>query len=162
MWLLSYLSILTVSWAVHRLRVSNAVSSSAPLSEPAQKIAVNNTDDLEKKSDEQIDIIPPHEIVVYQEDEKFEWREVIRGMFALSMTNKLVIIVVSYKIAFKDPQVWMTAISYMGIIISLYSFSLFLYVRKTLFYTSLLTMPFRPSIVTGLGFSGEAAQLHTG
>ncbi|KAJ7498941.1 MFS transporter [Mycena latifolia] len=61
---------------------------------------------------------------VYMLDEQFEWREVIRGL--------------------TDFQAWVTGIAYLGLIVSLYSFSLFL-----------------PTIVAGLGFSGKSAQLHT-
>jgi len=57
-------------------------------------------------------------------EEKLEWREVVRGL--------------------TDFQTWVTGIAYMGLIVSLYSFSLFL-----------------PTIVTGLGFEGKSAQLHT-
>ncbi|KAJ7638796.1 MFS general substrate transporter [Roridomyces roridus] len=57
-------------------------------------------------------------------DERFEWREIIRGL--------------------TDLQAWVTGIAYLGIIVSLYSFSLFL-----------------PTIVSGLGFTGKSAQLHT-
>jgi len=63
-------------------------------------------------------------IEVTQEVEVFEWREVRRG--------------------FMDVQLWLTSFAYLGLITSLYSFSLFL-----------------PTIVSGLGFSGEHAQLQT-
>ncbi|XP_006460083.1 hypothetical protein AGABI2DRAFT_66982 [Agaricus bisporus var. bisporus H97] len=58
------------------------------------------------------------------EDEVFEWREVVRG--------------------FLDIQVWLTGLAYFGLIISLYSYSLFL-----------------PTIISGLGYSGAQAQLRT-
>jgi len=61
---------------------------------------------------------------VHMMDEHFEWREVIRGL--------------------TDFQAWVTGIAYLGLIVSLYSFSLFL-----------------PTIVAGLGFTGKSAQLHT-
>jgi len=64
------------------------------------------------------------ETVITQEAEAFEWREVRRG--------------------FLDVQMWLTAIAYLGLITSLYSFSLFL-----------------PTIVSGLGATGEHAQLQT-
>ncbi|KIK68185.1 hypothetical protein GYMLUDRAFT_216829 [Collybiopsis luxurians FD-317 M1] len=56
--------------------------------------------------------------------EMFEWREVIRGA--------------------TDIQTWLTGIAYFGLIVGLYSYSLFL-----------------PTIVAGLGYTGSAAQLHT-
>ncbi|KAF9534345.1 MFS transporter [Crepidotus variabilis] len=57
-------------------------------------------------------------------EEKFEWYEVVRG--------------------FKDIQTWLTGFAYFGLLVSLYSYSLFL-----------------PTIVSGLGYSGSQAQLHT-
>ncbi|KAK7061707.1 MFS general substrate transporter [Favolaschia claudopus] len=61
---------------------------------------------------------------VHLTDEKFEMYEVIRGL--------------------TDFQTWCTGVAYGGLIVSLYSFSLFL-----------------PTIVAGLGYSGKDAQLHT-
>lgn len=58
------------------------------------------------------------------DEEYFEWREVIRGI--------------------TDIQTWLTGLAYFAILVSLYSYSLFL-----------------PTIMTGLGYSGSAAQLHT-
>ncbi|KJA24661.1 hypothetical protein HYPSUDRAFT_38748 [Hypholoma sublateritium FD-334 SS-4] len=58
------------------------------------------------------------------EEEQFEWREVIRGI--------------------TDIQVWFSGLGYFGLLVSLYSYSLFL-----------------PTIVAGLGYSGSPAQLHT-
>ncbi|KAG6899517.1 hypothetical protein C0993_009573 [Termitomyces sp. T159_Od127] len=43
-----------------------------------------------------------------------------------------------------DIQTWLTGVAYLGLLVSLYSYSLFL-----------------PTIVSGLGYSGGAAQLHT-
>nr|VWO95190.1 Ras GTPase activator [Ganoderma boninense] len=88
---------------------------------PPSRSAMSERVDLEKPSETKLEVHTPDLVV---EDELFEWGEVLRGV--------------------KDPQVWMTAISYMGIIVSLYSFSLFL-----------------PTIVSGLGYSGSQAQLHT-
>ncbi|KAG6850879.1 hypothetical protein H0H93_007497 [Arthromyces matolae] len=56
--------------------------------------------------------------------EPFELQEVIRGL--------------------SDIQAWLTGTAYLGVIVSIYSYSLFL-----------------PTIVAGLGYSGGAAQLHT-
>ncbi|THH28468.1 hypothetical protein EUX98_g5715 [Antrodiella citrinella] len=44
----------------------------------------------------------------------------------------------------KDVQVWLTGFSYMGVLVSMHSYAYFL-----------------PTIVTGLGYSGEVAQIHT-
>ncbi|KAH9918200.1 MFS general substrate transporter [Epithele typhae] len=115
------------TFAVRRLRISHGVTTSAPLSEPAQRItgAPTSEKDLEKATETRVES-PSAEpaVVVESEDEKFEWGEVVRGLL--------------------EPQVWMTAVSYLGIIVSLYSFSLFL-----------------PTIVSGLGYSGPEAQLRT-
>ena len=64
---------------VWRFRVAQAIVAGAPLSEPAQKITAEMVEgDLEKDSDVRIEAAQaPY--VVHQEDEKFEWREVIRG-----------------------------------------------------------------------------------
>jgi len=59
-----------------------------------------------------------------EQEEVFEWREVFRGVWEI--------------------QVWLTGIAYFGLIVSLYSYSLFL-----------------PTIVAGLGYAGSSAQLHT-
>ncbi|KAF7793683.1 hypothetical protein EIP86_004798 [Pleurotus ostreatoroseus] len=108
------------AFAVYRFHEAQSVISGAPLSEPAQKIIAEDEriQDLEKESETRIETRPVQGAIVHEEDERFEWREVIR--------------------------VWLTAIAYMGIIVPLYSFSLFL-----------------PTIVSGLGFTGESAQLHT-
>ncbi|KAH9938279.1 MFS general substrate transporter [Fomitopsis serialis] len=110
-------------FALNRFREENNIAASAPLSEPAQRINVAGAQ-LEKVDEVQVETLTTHSIAqsVNQEDEQFEWLEVVRGI--------------------KEPQVWMSALSYLGIIISLYSFSLFL-----------------PTIVAGLGYSGGQAQL---
>ncbi|KAI0650303.1 MFS general substrate transporter [Trametes meyenii] len=110
-------------FALHRLRLSHGVTMSAPLSEPSQRITMTEVE-VEKGTDVKVEERPETTAVVDPQDERFEWGEVMRGV--------------------KDPQVWMTAVAYMGIIVSLYSFSLFL-----------------PTIVAGLGYAGGAAQLHT-
>ncbi|KAI1789554.1 MFS general substrate transporter [Ganoderma leucocontextum] len=109
-------------FALKRLRTPFGVTSTGPLSGPSQPV-VNENADPEKPSETKMDVHTPG-TAVHTEDERFEWGEVLRGI--------------------KDPQVWMTAVAYMGIIVSLYSFSLFL-----------------PTIVVGLGYSGGQAQLHT-
>ncbi|KAI0751640.1 MFS general substrate transporter [Daedaleopsis nitida] len=111
-------------YALTRLRTSFGVTTTAPLSEPSQSITANSNADPEKSSQTKVEVHTSQENVVHTEDENLEWGEVLRGV--------------------TDPQVWMTAISYLGIIVSLYSFSLFL-----------------PTIVAGLGYAGSAAQLHT-
>ncbi|KAJ7179140.1 MFS transporter [Mycena filopes] len=73
---------------------------------------------------EHVDSPSPEAKPIHMMDEKFEWSEVIRGL--------------------TDLQAWITGIAYLGLIVSLYSFSLFL-----------------PTIVAGLGYKGKSAQLHT-
>ncbi|KAJ7276379.1 MFS transporter [Mycena haematopus] len=73
---------------------------------------------------EHADSPTPQAKPIHMMDEKFEWSEVIRGL--------------------TDFQAWVTGIAYLGLIVSLYSFSLFL-----------------PTIVAGLGYTGKSAQLHT-
>ncbi|RDX55469.1 MFS general substrate transporter [Lentinus brumalis] len=114
-------------FALARLRTAFGVTTTAPLSEPSQRITRPSTDPekADEKADEAtLEVHTTEQLVVNAEDERFEWGEVLRGV--------------------KDPQLWMTALSYMGIIICLYSFSLFL-----------------PTIVAGLGYTGSEAQLHT-
>ncbi|KAI0347207.1 MFS general substrate transporter [Trametopsis cervina] len=108
------------AFAVWRFRQAAAVTDDAPLSEPSRRITADPEKDTEDLKIEAVSAAT----AVHFEEEKFEWREVARG--------------------FTDVQVWLTAFAYMGIIIPLYSFSLFL-----------------PTIVAGLGYHGDQAQLHT-
>ncbi|TFK53081.1 MFS general substrate transporter [Heliocybe sulcata] len=105
-------------FALNRFRRSDATAASAPTPEPAADVEKKGADVVEVEEEQ------PKEVAVFQEDEQFEWGEVIRG--------------------FKDIQVWLTAFAYLGIIVGLYSYSLFL-----------------PTIVAGLGYGGYQAQLHT-
>ena len=61
--------------------MADSTAARAPLSEPAQNIRAHEKD-VEKEEDRHVeDVSVVESIVVHQEDEKFEWREVIRGMF---------------------------------------------------------------------------------
>ncbi|KAF5321364.1 hypothetical protein D9619_001106 [Psilocybe cf. subviscida] len=83
------------------------------------------SDEKEKGDIEHVNtIVQPEEVIPEPEEEQFEWREVVRGL--------------------KDIQTWTTGIGYFGLLVSLYSYSLFL-----------------PTIVAGLGYTGTQAQLHT-
>jgi MFS family permease len=86
----------------------------------------DNINEDEKQEDIKRENIPedliPHS--ARPQEEVFEWKEVLRGV--------------------TDPQTWLTGFAYFGLIISLYSYSLFL-----------------PTIIAGLGYTGSAAQLHT-
>jgi len=68
--------------------------------------------------------VGPVDFSTYPEDEKFEWKEVTRGLF--------------------DIQTWLTGLATFGYLVGLYSYSYFL-----------------PTIVSGLGYTGSEAQLHT-
>ncbi|KAL5508394.1 hypothetical protein ACEPAH_6013 [Sanghuangporus vaninii] len=108
-------------FALRRFRKGNVVSSHVPLSEAARKI---REEKAETQSAGRQKAGRTSQEEIFQEDEQFEWGEVIRGC--------------------KDIQTWLTGIGYLGLIVSLYSYSLFL-----------------PTIIAGLGYSGGAAQLHT-
>ncbi|KAK7695993.1 hypothetical protein QCA50_000633 [Cerrena zonata] len=83
------------------------------------------TDDIEKDVDVSVETPSPVSLEqTGQEREIFEWGEVKRAL--------------------RDVQVWLLALTYTGVVVSLYSFSLFL-----------------PTIVAGLGYRGGQAQLHT-
>ncbi|KAI5118773.1 hypothetical protein M0805_005654 [Coniferiporia weirii] len=109
------------AFALRRFRDGNAAATQVPLSEAAQRIRQEKGESQNVQTSK---LRRPSQETVTQEEEQFEWREVIRGCL--------------------DVQVWLTGFSYLGLIVSLYSYSLFL-----------------PTIITGLGFSGGAAQLHT-
>jgi len=81
---------------------------------------------LEKEDNESASKQPEMPVSVGGENlaEKFEWREVARGL--------------------TDTQTWLTGFAYLGLCVGLYSYSLFL-----------------PTIISGLGYTGGAAQLHT-
>ncbi|KAI0080891.1 MFS general substrate transporter [Panus rudis PR-1116 ss-1] len=108
-------------FALNRFKADYSPASLEELSKSETVYAVI-VDDAEVK--EPVDVLSTDTETSQQEEEKFEWREVMRGA--------------------RDPQMWFVAFSYMGIITSIYSFSLFL-----------------PTIITGLGYSGGSAQLHT-
>ncbi|KAF8469445.1 MFS general substrate transporter [Gautieria morchelliformis] len=107
-------------FALQRLRVSNYDTSRT--ADVVVRSAAGDSADLKEEHVQQIGTIGNS--VLTEEEEVFEWGEVIRGL--------------------TDIQTWLTGFAYASIIVSLYSFSLFL-----------------PTIVAGLGFSGGQAQLHT-
>jgi len=112
-------------FALNRFRTQNVAVDQVPGS-----VGRTTPDSDEKASGKEgggvnhVESTTVHESAVHQEQEKFEWMEARRGI--------------------SDIQVWLSGISYLGLIVSLYSFSLFL-----------------PTIVAGLGFSGSEAQLRT-
>jgi len=101
-------------FAVDRLRIKYSTA-----------YAENIPNDQEETGDTKSENNPNTTVeVVQDEEEQFEWREIIRGLTSI--------------------QAWITGIAYLGLVVCLYSFSLFL-----------------PTIIAGLGFSGTQAQLHT-
>lgn len=105
--------------SVHRFRLSHATTLSVPLSESAQRMT---TDSSEKGSEVRVEVVSPPVAVVH-EDEPFEWREVIRGRFYFALCTACRL---TFYTGIFDIQVWLSAIAYLGIIVPLYSFSLFL------------------------------------
>ncbi|TFK43548.1 MFS transporter [Crucibulum laeve] len=116
------------SFALWRFRSADTVAASVAGPEAPPSLTVIDSKDEKDTHLPQVAVTNPLNSVdadvLYQEDEEFEWREVMRGIF--------------------DIQTWLTGMAYFGLIVSLYSYSLFL-----------------PTIVSGLGYSGGAAQLHT-
>ncbi|TFY72976.1 hypothetical protein EVG20_g18 [Dentipellis fragilis] len=111
-------------FALRRFRNADRNANSAPLSEASQRITDSEKAIGEEVKTEVYTSETVAENIIPQEEEVFEWREVWRGV--------------------TDIQTWLTGIAYLGLIVSLYSYSLFL-----------------PTIVAELGFSGGKAQLHT-
>ncbi|KAJ7781256.1 MFS transporter, partial [Mycena metata] len=108
-------------------RRSRSSSSRSHLTRPPHTLNTIRHPEPEKSDKytaEHADSPTPEAKPIHMMDEKFEWSEVIRGL--------------------TDIQAWVTGIAYGGLIVSLYSFSLFL-----------------PTIVAGLGYAGKSAQLHT-
>lgn len=93
-----HISLTIHTFAERRFRLSNGPSTRAPAPAPPSE----TSSDMEKTSSE----AHIETRGVYQEDEQFEWREVFRGLTEI--------------------QVWLTALGYLGLIVSLYSYSLFL------------------------------------
>ena len=67
--------------------------------------------------------------LINQEEEVFEWREVVRG----KPTTRVVIKKSYLHLGLTDIQTWVTGIAYFGLLVSLYSYSLFLSVVKDSF-----------------------------
>ncbi|KAL0949960.1 hypothetical protein HGRIS_009980 [Hohenbuehelia grisea] len=109
------------AWALLRFRMADTAASTIAHADRPQS---SSTSGFEKRDMVEVESVKHQDTVVNQEDEQFEWREVLRGCL--------------------DIQTWLTGFAYFGLIVSLYSYSLFL-----------------PTIVSGLGYSGGQAQLHT-
>ncbi len=65
-----------------RLRTAFGVTTTAPLSEPSQRITRPSTDPekADEKADEAtLEVHTTEQLVVNAEDERFEWGEVLRG-----------------------------------------------------------------------------------
>ena len=107
--------------------MADSTAVSAPLSEPAQNIRVHEKDAEKEEARRVEDVSVVGSVIVHQEDEKFEWREVFRGAcdvyFVLAMARFTLTLSLTGLV---DIQTWLTAIAYLGMIVGLYSFSLFL------------------------------------
>lgn len=93
--------------------VTQAASAGHSVPVSAEKPDTEKVDEefIETAPDVQVHPAGQHELDGHAgspepEEEHFEWREVLRGVF--------------------DVQTWLTALAYMAILISLYSYSLFL------------------------------------
>lgn len=69
----------TCDHPVYRFRLDDSITSSVPLSEPAQRITAEARD-VEKEGDIKIEVQETQAAIVRQDHEEFEWREVIRGL----------------------------------------------------------------------------------
>jgi hypothetical protein len=110
-----------------RFRRNDSVAQQAPVHvERDARAGFTDPDEKAEKSDVQhIDSTQgePGEGIISQEVEAFEWREVRRGENLLMAIRSTLM---SSTKGFTDIQMWLTATAYAGLIISLYSFSLFL------------------------------------
>lgn len=164
--------VLDLTWAassqippsVERFRTADITAASAPLSEPAQNIRTHEKD-AEKDEDRRVeDVSIVDSIVVHQEDEKFEWREVVRGACKLDLVLAML---KSFTHVVRGRPGRRPNMAHGYIILGYDSRAvlvLIVPVRQCFPYMweSLLTPPTRPTIVAGLGYSGGKAQLHTG
>ena len=63
------------------------VTTTAPLSEPSQRIT-NRDVDPEKGDEVKMELQTMEQVVVNAEDEKFEWREVVRGTSEITLETR--------------------------------------------------------------------------
>jgi MFS transporter, ACS family, DAL5 transporter family protein len=139
---------------VHRLRVSNYDTSRTAAK--AARSPTGDSADFKGEGVQQSETV--EDSLLTEEDEVFEWREVFRGITLLSPSRLPQLIRAP---GLTDIQTWLTGLAYASLIVSLYSYSLFLYAPSNSLSHSTHVYP-RPTIVSGLGFSGGQAQLHTG
>ncbi|RXW25140.1 hypothetical protein EST38_g705 [Candolleomyces aberdarensis] len=111
------------AFAVERFRRGNLTKSTIPSSPSPVSDNASDTEKAEKEDFTERTV--PVDTIQELEEERFEWREVWRGV--------------------TDIQTWLTGIAYFGLLVGLYSYSLFL----------------RPTIISGLGYHGSQAQLRT-
>lgn len=64
---------------VRRFREADSSASSVPLSEAARKITDSEKADIQQTENTNRPHLRPSQEIVHQEDEQFEWREVVRG-----------------------------------------------------------------------------------
>lgn len=69
--------------------MADSTAVSAPLSEPAQNIRIHEKD-AEKDEEQRVeDVSTVGSMVVHQEDEEFEWREVVRGTYWMDLVRAM-------------------------------------------------------------------------
>ncbi|KAH8924924.1 MFS general substrate transporter [Atractiella rhizophila] len=114
-------------FAIHRFHADAASTyQTTAAASPAEARDSDEHEKIDSKVDdaERVERANTLDFDPYKIKEPFEWKEVRRGIF--------------------DVQTWLTGLSYLGLCMSLYSFSLFL-----------------PTIIANLGYSGPHAQLMT-
>lgn len=83
-------------------------------------------DEKEKFPEERVEVVSADRNV-FQEDEKFEWREIIRGRVSkLATALTKTVINCELFLGLTEIQAWFTGLAYMCMNVGLYSFSLFL------------------------------------
>ena len=97
------------------------------------------------------------------EEEKFEWKEISRGWIFTPYLKFMSLLWYSNNIiGLFDIQAWLTGLATLGLLVGLYSYSLFLFVSDINWSLYLFNVFCSPTIVAGLGYTGSEAQLHTG
>ena len=109
---------------VRRFRSADSVTASAPLSEGAESITTPASDSEKLEKVEAREHVHVSKMVdIHQEEEQFEWREVVRGG---NIAPGYRIYLTVHRLGITDVQTWLTGFAYFGCLVSLYSFSLFL------------------------------------
>lgn len=110
---------------MHRLRVSNFDTSRIAVK--AASSPIGDAADLKEGLVHRIEV--GEDSFLTEDDEVFEWGEVVRGRLPSVLSYWML----SFASGLKDIQTWLTGIAYASLIVSLYSYSLFLYVQTNEF-----------------------------